>query len=281
MDQPLGPGVLTERVAVVTGGGSRVSSDPDFVGAGAAICRTLAHAGARVLVVDVDAVAADETVAAISAASGSASRCIGDVTEEDDCARIVGTAIAQWGRLDILVNSAALLGTAGDLDVGTWNRIFKVNVTGAMLMSREAIRYLPRGGSIVNISSIAAIRPGGPSVAYPVSKGAVIALTTTLAVQLGGRGVRVNSVCPGSMWTPMAVRSFGAVDSSTLEKIRQERAQANLLGIEGTGWDIARAVAFLVSEGARWITGQTLVVDGGALLEPTRAMGFAGLPTGQ
>jgi NAD(P)-dependent dehydrogenase (short-subunit alcohol dehydrogenase family) len=135
-----------------------------------------------------------------------------------------------------------------------------------MLMCRHCIPLMPRGSAIVNISSIGAARPGPSDGAYPLSKGGVEALTRELAVQHGGEQVRVNAVVPGAIWTPFAERVSAARGRTDFADLRRERQESTLLKTEGTGWDIAAAVAFLASEEAKWITGQMLVVDGGGSL---------------
>jgi NAD(P)-dependent dehydrogenase (short-subunit alcohol dehydrogenase family) len=137
----------------------------------------------------------------------------------------------------------------------------EVNVRSMFLMSRHAVPAMAEsgGGAIVNISSIAAVRPG-KLTAYTTSKGAVISLTKAMAVDHAGEGIRVNCVAPGPVYTPM-VYGRGMPD-----ELRQARRNASLLKVEGTGWDIGNAVVFLASDQARYITGQTLVVDGGVTL---------------
>ena len=154
------------------------------------------------------------------------------------------------------------------LELEVWDRILRVNLTGMFLTCKHAIPAMIRtagGGSIVNISSISALRPRGLT-AYSVSKGAVIALTQAMAVDHGPEGIRVNCVVPGPMYTPM-VYARGMT-----EQARDTRRKASVLGREGTGWDIGAAVRFLLSEQARYITGQLLSVDGGAtLVGPSRS----------
>jgi NAD(P)-dependent dehydrogenase (short-subunit alcohol dehydrogenase family) len=150
----------------------------------------------------------------------------------------------------------------------SWRRVMQVNVDSMFMASRHAIPAMKKtagGGAIVNVSSIAALRPRGLT-AYSTSKGAVIALTCAMAVDHGPDGIRVNCVAPGPVYTPMVYAR------QMTPAAREARRNASVLGLEGTGWDIGRAVRFLLSAEARYITGQTLVVDGGAtLVGPARA----------
>jgi NAD(P)-dependent dehydrogenase (short-subunit alcohol dehydrogenase family) len=186
-----------------------------------------------------------------------------DVTQGADCAAIVQTALDRFGRLDLLDNNVGIgsRGTVIDETEESWRRVMQVNVDSMFLMSKHAIPAMRRagGGAIVNVSSISALRPRGLTV-YSVSKGAVIALTRAMAVDHGREGIRVNCVAPGPVYTPM-VYQRGMSPSA-----RDRRRQASALGIEGTGWDIGQAVRFLLSSQARYITGHTLVVDGGTTL---------------
>jgi NAD(P)-dependent dehydrogenase (short-subunit alcohol dehydrogenase family) len=177
---------------------------------------------------------------------------------------MVETALSQFGRLDLLDNNVGIgsnhsvVNEAADV----WRRVMQVNVESMFLAAKHAIPAMQKtadGGAIVNVASIAALRPRGMT-AYSTSKGAVIALTRAMAVDHGAAGIRVNCVAPGAVYTPM-VSAEGMSDAA-----RQRRRKASILGIEGTGWDIGNAVRFLLSDHARFITGQTLVVDGGATL---------------
>ena len=201
----------------------------------------------------------------------------GDVTSEEDCAdHNEGGAARLWrpSRGDrsalptVLINNVGIgaPGTVLDTPPDFWDRVMKVNVASMYLVSRALIPAMTEagGGSIVNISSISAIRPKGLTP-YSTSKGAVISLTRAMAVDHAGDGIRVNAVLPGPVWTPMVQRP------TMTPEIRERRKNASALRIEGTGWDIGRAVVFLASEHARYITGQALVVDGGVtVLSPVR-----------
>jgi NAD(P)-dependent dehydrogenase (short-subunit alcohol dehydrogenase family) len=251
---------LAGKVAIVTGGGAA----GDGIGNGRAAAILLARAGARVLVVDRRVELAEATVAMIASEGGEAVAHGADVTVEADCAAMVAAAVGRWGRLDVLDNNVGIgsRGSVVDEDLARWARVMDVNVTSMVLASRHAIPAMiaAGGGAIVNVSSISALRPRGLT-AYSTSKGAVIALTKAMAVDHGPDGIRVNCVAPGPVATPMV----GAGTTMTAEA-RAGRVAASVLGVEGTGWDIGQAVRFLASERARYITGQVLVVDGGATL---------------
>ena len=252
------------RVAVVTGGGAR----GDGIGNGRATAILLARAGAEVVVVDLNEEAGSGTVAMIENEGGTADLFVGDVTSEDDCSSLATFTVERFGPPTVLINNVGIgaPGTVLDTEPDFWDRVMKVNVASMYLVSRALIPAMAEagGGSIVNISSISAIRPKGLTP-YSTSKGAVVSLTRAMAVDHARDGIRVNVVLPGPVWTPMVQRP------TMTPEIRERRKNASALRIEGTGWDIGRAVVFLASEHARYITGQALVVDGGVtVLSPVR-----------
>ncbi len=256
---------LSGKVAIVTGGGAA----GDGIGNGRAAAILLARAGTRVLVVDRDSGLAQRTVDMITAEGGTASGWAADVTDEKQCEAMVEKAVALYGRLDFLDNNVGI-GSRGSVVEETpanWRRLMQVNVETMFLAAKHAIPAMIRtagGGAIVNVSSISALRPRGLT-AYTTSKGAVIALTRAMAVDHGPDGIRVNCVAPGPVYTPM-VYAPGMSHAA-----RDQRRRASVLGREGTGWDVGHAVRFLLSDHARYITGQTLVVDGGTtLVGPSR-----------
>jgi NAD(P)-dependent dehydrogenase (short-subunit alcohol dehydrogenase family) len=178
---------------------------------------------------------------------------------------MVAAALDRFGRLDFLDNNVGIgsRGSVVEEAPETWRRVMQVNVEPMFLAAKHAIPAIVRTagrGAIVNISSISALRPRRLT-AYTASKGAVIALTRAMAVDHAKDGIRVNCVAPGPVYTPM-VYAHGM--SATA---REQRRKASALGIEGTGWDVGQAVRFLLSDHARYITGQTLVVDGGVTLQ--------------
>jgi NAD(P)-dependent dehydrogenase (short-subunit alcohol dehydrogenase family) len=252
---------LAGRVAVVTGGGAA----GDGIGNGRAACILLARSGTAVLVVDRDEGLAKRTVEMIGGEGGKASALAVDVTDEAQCAAMAREAVNRYGRLDFLINNVGIgsKGSVVEEKPDTWRRVMQVNVEPMFLAAKHAIPAMIKTagrGAIVNISSISAIRPRGLT-AYTASKGAVIALTRAMAVDHAKDGIRVNCVAPGPVYTPMVyARGMSAATRDT-------RRKASALGIEGTGWDIGQAVRFLLSDHARYITGQTLVVDGGVTLQ--------------
>ncbi len=262
--EPGDPG-LADRVAIVTGGGAA----GDGIGNGRAAAILLGMAGTRVLVVDRRKDLAERTVEMIGARGGVASAFEADVTDEQQCAALVAAAVDRYGRLDFLDNNVGIgsRGSVVDEAPGNWRRVMQVNVETMFLVSRHAIPAMVAtagGGAIVNVASISALRPRGLT-AYSTSKGAVIALSQAMAVDHGKDRIRVNCVAPGPVYTPM-VYGAGMSDAA-----REQRRRASLLGVEGTGWDVGNAVRFLLSNHSRYITGQVLVVDGGAtLMGPAR-----------
>ena len=266
---------LTGKVAIVTGGGAI----DEGIGNGRAAAILLARAGTQVMVVDREQAAAARTAEMIAAEGGTADVCVADLAKEADCAAMVKATLDRFGRLDFLDNNVGIArrNTVVEEDTESWQRVMQVNVETMFLASKHAIPAMlssAGAGAIVNISSISALMPRGLT-AYAASKGAVISLTKAMAVDHGADGIRVNCISPGVVYTPM-VYSARSGDTTTgmTDEQREARRNASLLKIEGTGWDIGRAVRFLLSDEARYITGVNMVVDGGALLvSPPRGAG--------
>jgi len=259
---------LAGKVALVAGGGAA----DDGIGNGRAAAIMFARAGARVAVADRSLERAQRTVDMILADGGEASAHAADLTDEGEARGLIDAVVGRYGRLDALDNNVGIGSRLSVVDesLGGWQKVMQVNVETMFLTSKYAIPAMidtAGGGAIVNISSISAIRPRGLT-AYSTSKGAVIALTRAMAVDHGKDGIRVNCIAPGPVYTPM-VAAHGMSDAA-----REQRRNASLLKREGTGWDIGRAVVFLCSDWARYITGQVLVVDGGtSLASVARATG--------
>src|SRR5262245_48140874 len=252
---------LAGKVAIIAGGGAA----GDGIGNGRAAAILLARSGTRVLVVDRDAALAERTAAMSAAEGGTAAAHQADLTDEAQARQMVAAALDRFGRLDFLDNNVGIgsRGSVVEESPETWRRVMQVNVEPMFLAAKHAIPAMVKTagrGAIVNISSISALRPRGLTT-YSASKGAVIALTRAMAVDHAAQGIRVNCVAPGPVYTPMVYA--GGMSPAA----REQRRKASALGLEGTGWDIGHAVRFLMSDHARYITGQTLVVDGGTTLQ--------------
>jgi NAD(P)-dependent dehydrogenase (short-subunit alcohol dehydrogenase family) len=252
---------LSGKVALISGGGAA----GDGIGNGRAAAILLARAGVKVLVADRDIKLAERTVEMIVAEGGAAAAMACDVTREADCKGLVDATVERFGRLDFLDNNVGIgsRGSVVDEKAEEYRRVMQINVESMFLLSKYAIPAMiktAKGGAIVNISSISALRPRGLTT-YTTSKAAVIGLTRAMAVDHGADNIRVNCICPGPMYTPM-VYARGMSEAA-----RANRAKASVLKLEGTGWDVGHAVKFLLSNHARYITGQVLVVDGGVTLQ--------------
>lgn len=240
---------LSGKNALVTGAAK---------GIGRAIAERLCAAGANVTLADLDA-SGEATAKEIG---GSFVVC--DITNADQLSAAV-TAAARGGNLDILVNNAGIYPTTGPIDKVTdsfVSKMLEVNVRAQYSAAREAARAMKNGGAIVNLASIAGIRGGANITAYSASKGAVIALTRAFANELGPRGIRVNAIAPGIIDTPGVQEQMAPLKAGGLDI--DAAIAANPLRIAGQPDHIARVTLFLVSELAAFVTGQTVVVDGGA-----------------
>lgn len=243
---------LSGKVAVVTGG-SR--------GIGAAIARRLAGEGAQVaLFYRSNAEAADATVQAIEAAGGQAAAFQADVADEAAVRSAVREVVARFGRVDALVNNAGIFEAepVGEISRESFQRQFSVNAWSVLASTQAALDHFPAaGGAIVNVSSSLAVRPEPQTVSYSASKAAVDSLTLGCAIELGARGIRVNAVAPAITRTDMTA-------DIPAEQLREE-IRLTPLGRLAEPGDIADVVAFLCSDDARWITGRSLLVDGGRM----------------
>jgi 3-oxoacyl-[acyl-carrier protein] reductase len=244
---------LTGKVAVVTGGSK---------GIGAAIAKALAAQGASVVVNYASSRAgAEKVVADIVAAGGHAVAVGGDVSKASDAKGIIDAAVETYGRLDIVVNNSGVYEFA-PLEAITeahFHKQFDINVLGLLLVTQAALKHLGEGASIVNVSSVVSrITPPNTAV-YTGTKGAVDAITGSLAKELGPRKIRVNSVNPGMVETEGA-HSAGVIGSD----MEKWAVSTTPLGRIGQPDDIADVVTFLASDDARWLTGESLIASGGS-----------------
>ena len=249
------------RVALVTGGAK---------GIGAEVCARLASAGHTVLVADLDVDAATITAGQLREAGGRATAIALDVGRPESIAAVFAQVAAEQGRCDILVNCAGIAKVFPFLDfpLDTFLATMNVNVTGTLLCAQAAARLMVprRWGRIVNIASVAGTRAvGSGRTAYGTSKGAVIALTRQMAVELAEHGITANAVSPGPVDTPMT-------QALHTPQFREEYAKAIPMERYGSTGEIASAVMYLVSEDARYVTGIAMPVDGGFLAAGARGL---------
>lgn len=253
-------GRLKDKVAIVTGAGTRGPG----LGNGKATAILFAREGAKVLCVDAELARAQETVREIEKEQGAAHAFAANVTRAAECRAMVDEATRRWGGLDILQNN---VGVESRLDLmetteEEWDRVMAVDLKSMLLATQAAVPAMEKrgGGAITCVSSIAAL-VGHGRTAYAAAKAGVIGFVTSVAVQLGPKGIRVNGIAPGQIWTPMVER-LGA-------EARERRRKASPLGTEGVGWDVGWGAVYLASDEARWVTGHMLVIDGG-LTKTTR-----------
>jgi len=259
---------LIGKVAIVSGAGGPIGQGlEEGVTNGRAAAILLARAGARVCVVGRTLELAQHTVDIITKEGGEAFAHVADVTQEANCRGVVEATLQRYGRLDCLDNNVGR-GAPGDvteMSLEQWRSMFALNVDSMMLMCKYAIPAMIAGGggAIVNIGSLRSIRPLHSTV-YSVTKGAVIALTSTLAVDHGPQGIRANCIILGPVFTPNINRNLNP-------ERRAMRTAATLLKREGTGWDSAQLARFLLSDQSKFLTGQSICLDGGAsMIGPAR-----------
>ena len=249
-------GRFQDKIAVITGAAS---------GIGAATAELFAREGARVVLADVDEEALKKVADEISRQGGQAVIRKTDVSDEAEVKALVDLALATHGRIDVLCNNAGITGDFKGLtddDPANWRKVYDVNVLAAVNAVKYAAPHMmeQKSGAIVNTSSVAGIRAGAGTNAYSASKAALINFTMTSACDLGEFGVRVNAVCPGLVETGMTKPVF---------EMARERGKEWKLGSRcelrryGRPEEIARAILFLASDEASYITGQALAVDGG------------------
>jgi NAD(P)-dependent dehydrogenase (short-subunit alcohol dehydrogenase family) len=259
---------LKDRVAIVVGAGQ---SPGEGIGNGRATALTFAREGAKVLCVDHNIASAQETVELVGRNQGTAMAFKADVTKDAELKAMVAEAHGRWGRVDILHNNVGVSISGGDAELldlteENFDRCVRINLRGTIMACKHVIPIMraQQSGAIVNISSMAAWSTY-PYVAYKATKMAMIAFTEQVAIQNAPFGIRCNVILPGLMNTPMAVDTRAREFKKPRTEVEAERdSKVPLRKKMGTGWDVANAALFLVSDEANFITGVTLPVDGGA-----------------
>ena len=247
---------LSDKVVLVTGAAS---------GMGRVAVRMFAQQGAKVVAADVAEAGLAETVAEADEAHRDAILpVVGDVTVSDDVARMVAAGVERFGKLNVLYNNAGIMPEADtsvvETDEAVWERVLEVNLKGVYLCCKHGVPALQAtgGGSIVNIASFVALMGCTvPQDAYTASKGGVLSLTKSLAVQYGPHGIRANAICPGPVLTPLMETLFAS------EAEKNKRLSRIPLGRFGRAEDVVWAGIFLASDESSWMTGATFVIDGG------------------
>jgi len=239
---------LKDQVAIITGAGRNIGEET---------AKLFAAEGAKIAVVDNHRGRADQVADEIGRLNGEAASFVADISSEDDVEGLVKTVMAKWGRIDVLINNAAITDNKHILDItkAEWDRVLAVTLTGTFLMSQHVGRQMVAqgtGGRIVNVGSTSGFFGRKRAVAYTTAKSGIANLTRSMAVQLAPHNIRVNCVVPNKIGSPVGK-----------DEIDPKRSVVNLRGRAGLPIDLARAILFLVSEDSDFIVGNMLFVDGG------------------
>lgn len=250
---------LNEKVAIITGAGG---------GIGRASALLFAREGARVAAVDINQAAIEETARLVKAGGGQVQAIVADVSKSAETAEIVRQTLDAFGLIDVLFNNAATtsFGQVGETSDEELARVFAINLNSVVYLCRAVVPLMQKNGagSIINTSSITGIVGAPGMAAYSASKGAIITLTRTLALEVAEHNIRVNCLCPASIETPMLQASFAR--AADPEQARRQNIKRHPLGRFGTPEDAAYFALFLASDESSWVTGGTHVIDGGAVI---------------
>ena len=255
---------LKGKIAIITGAGSILAG----IGNGKAAAIVFAREGAKVLAVDYNLEAVEETKRVIDEEGGECVTLYADVSKTSDCENIIETCVKTFGRVDILHNNVGMGGSGGAVEASEelWDKTMNINLKSMFLTSKYVLPHLEKqaGGVIINISSMNALRTAPyPTLAYSVSKAGVIALTREIAIQYAAKGIRANAILPGLMKTPRVAHYYRNAHDGDVEKMWQRRDAMSPTGRQGDAWDIASAALYLASDESKYVNGTTLLVDGG------------------
>lgn len=246
------------KVAVITGGGS---------GIGAATARAFGLEGAKVVVGDLDEKSGQETVNQIIAEGGEAIFVKTDVSNEEDINRLFQKVEKEYGHVDILFANAGIgqVKAVGEISLAEWNQVIGINLTGVMLSGKYAVQSMLKngGGVIINTASVLGLVGGQGTAAYNAAKGGVVLLTRNMALDYAKKGIRVNAVCPGYVDTPLIHKHVASLPEKEGKAMYDGLVSMHPLGRLATAEEVAKAVLFLASDDASFITGHALTVDGG------------------
>ena len=251
---------LTGQVAVVTGAGS---------GIGQAIARLFARQGAHVVALDLDPDAAGATAESIRSADGRADSFRCDVGDADQVAHVFGRIDAAWGRVDVLVNNAGIahIGSIEQTSEADLDRLYRVNVKGVFLCTRAAVPIMRRrGGVVLNLASIASLIGIADRFAYSMSKGAVLTMTRSIAVDYMKDNIRCNCICPARVHTPFVDQYLAKHYPGREQEMFEKLSAYQPIGRMGTAEEVAALALYLCSSEASFITGQAYPIDGGVLV---------------
>lgn len=247
---------LKNKVAIITGAGSGIGQDTALL---------FAEEGSKVVVAEIDSASGEKTVADIKQKKGEAVFVRADISKEEQARKITEEAVRVYGRVDILVNNAAVFVLKGiDASVEDWQRSLHVNVIGTGLVTKHAVGAMKKsgGGAIVNLASISSWAAQPNFITYSATKAAILQMTRCMAMDFAPDKIRVNCVCPGTIITPASYHHMEKM-GMTLEQFNAEEGAKTFLKRAGTTREVASAILFLASDEASYITGTHLMIDGG------------------